>query len=62
MCKSTILEICSGLQESNEIELCCYLQADLVGVADIAHLMLFGEHIQVYQENSIWKISQNVSK
>ncbi|XP_031463095.1 mitotic checkpoint serine/threonine-protein kinase BUB1 beta isoform X2 [Phasianus colchicus] len=37
-------------------------QADLVGVADITHLMLFGEHVQVYQENSIWKISQNVSK
>ncbi|XP_048805303.1 mitotic checkpoint serine/threonine-protein kinase BUB1 beta [Lagopus muta] len=41
---------------------CLPYQADLVGVADIAHLMLFGEHIQVYQENSIWKISQNVSK
>ncbi|KFO11544.1 Mitotic checkpoint serine/threonine-protein kinase BUB1 beta, partial [Balearica regulorum gibbericeps] len=37
-------------------------QVDLVGVADIVHLMLFGDHVQVYQENSIWKISQNVSK
>ncbi|XP_009080371.1 PREDICTED: mitotic checkpoint serine/threonine-protein kinase BUB1 beta [Acanthisitta chloris] len=37
-------------------------QADLVGIADIVHLMLFGEHIQVYQENSIWKISQNLPK
>ncbi|XP_021258780.1 mitotic checkpoint serine/threonine-protein kinase BUB1 beta [Numida meleagris] len=37
-------------------------QADLVGIADIVHLMLFGDHVQVYQENSIWKISQNVSK
>ncbi|XP_035184521.1 mitotic checkpoint serine/threonine-protein kinase BUB1 beta isoform X2 [Oxyura jamaicensis] len=37
-------------------------QVDLVGVADIIHLMLFGDHIQVYQENSIWKISQNVSE
>ncbi|XP_065611634.1 mitotic checkpoint serine/threonine-protein kinase BUB1 beta [Cyrtonyx montezumae] len=36
-------------------------QADLVGIADIVHLMLFGDHIQVYQENSIWKI-QTVSK
>ncbi|XP_041325579.1 mitotic checkpoint serine/threonine-protein kinase BUB1 beta [Pyrgilauda ruficollis] len=37
-------------------------QVDLVGIADIVHLLLFGEHIQVYQENSIWKISQNFSK
>ncbi|XP_010013680.1 PREDICTED: mitotic checkpoint serine/threonine-protein kinase BUB1 beta, partial [Nestor notabilis] len=37
-------------------------QVDLVAIADIVHLMLFGDHIQVYQENSIWKISQNVSK
>ncbi|XP_015718803.1 mitotic checkpoint serine/threonine-protein kinase BUB1 beta [Coturnix japonica] len=41
---------------------CLPYQADLVGIADIAHLMLFGDHIQVYQENSIWKINQNVSK
>ncbi|KAM6069413.1 mitotic checkpoint serine/threonine-protein kinase BUB1 beta isoform 2-T2 [Theristicus caerulescens] len=37
-------------------------QVDLVGIADIVHLMLFGDHVQVYQENSIWKVSQNVSK
>ncbi|XP_063253839.1 mitotic checkpoint serine/threonine-protein kinase BUB1 beta [Prinia subflava] len=37
-------------------------QVDLVGIADLVHLMLFGDHIQVYQENSIWKISQNLSK
>ncbi|NWR35029.1 BUB1B kinase, partial [Tachuris rubrigastra] len=37
-------------------------QADLVGIADIVHLMLFGDHIQVYQENFIWKISQNLPK
>ncbi|XP_066043186.1 mitotic checkpoint serine/threonine-protein kinase BUB1 beta [Chamaea fasciata] len=37
-------------------------QVDLVGIADIVHLMLFGDHIQVYQENSLWKISQNLSK
>ncbi|NWS61501.1 BUB1B kinase, partial [Chunga burmeisteri] len=37
-------------------------QVDLVGIADIVHLMLFGNHVQVYQENSIWKISQNVPK
>ncbi|XP_051477247.1 mitotic checkpoint serine/threonine-protein kinase BUB1 beta isoform X2 [Apus apus] len=37
-------------------------QVDLVGIADIVHLMLFGDHVQVYQENSIWKISQNVPK
>ncbi|XP_054246734.1 mitotic checkpoint serine/threonine-protein kinase BUB1 beta [Indicator indicator] len=37
-------------------------QVDLVGIADIIHLLLFGDHIQVYQENSLWKISQNISK
>ncbi|KAM6205012.1 mitotic checkpoint serine/threonine-protein kinase BUB1 beta isoform 2-T3 [Sarcoramphus papa] len=37
-------------------------QVDLVGIVDIVHLMLFGDHVQVYQENSVWKISQNVSK
>ncbi|XP_061855752.1 mitotic checkpoint serine/threonine-protein kinase BUB1 beta [Colius striatus] len=37
-------------------------QVDLVGIADIVHLLLFGDHIQVYQEDSMWKISQNVSK
>ncbi|XP_069713068.1 mitotic checkpoint serine/threonine-protein kinase BUB1 beta-like [Phaenicophaeus curvirostris] len=37
-------------------------QVDLVGIADIIHLMLFGEHVQVYQENSIWKINHDVSK
>uniref|UniRef100_A0A663M0U5 BUB1 N-terminal domain-containing protein n=1 Tax=Athene cunicularia TaxID=194338 RepID=A0A663M0U5_ATHCN len=37
-------------------------QVDLVGIADIVHLMLFGEHVQVHQENSVWKISQNLSK
>ncbi|KFQ33375.1 Mitotic checkpoint serine/threonine-protein kinase BUB1 beta, partial [Merops nubicus] len=36
-------------------------QVDLLGIADIVHLMLFGDHVQVYQENSTWKISQNVS-
>ncbi|KAM8808104.1 mitotic checkpoint serine/threonine-protein kinase BUB1 beta [Eudromia elegans] len=37
-------------------------QVDLVGIADIVHLMLFGNHVQVYQENFTWKISQNMSK
>uniref|UniRef100_A0A8C8RN64 BUB1 N-terminal domain-containing protein n=1 Tax=Pelusios castaneus TaxID=367368 RepID=A0A8C8RN64_9SAUR len=37
-------------------------QVDLVGIADIVHLMLFGEHLQVYQEDSLWKISQNFFK
>ncbi|KAM6274165.1 mitotic checkpoint serine/threonine-protein kinase BUB1 beta [Porphyrio hochstetteri] len=37
-------------------------QVDLVGIADIIHLMLFGDHVQVYQENFTWKINQNVSK
>ncbi|XP_010225821.1 PREDICTED: mitotic checkpoint serine/threonine-protein kinase BUB1 beta [Tinamus guttatus] len=37
-------------------------QVDMVAIADIVHLMLFGNHIQVYQENFTWKISQNMSK
>ncbi|NWV35394.1 BUB1B kinase, partial [Grantiella picta] len=37
-------------------------RVDLVGIADVVHLMLFGDHIQIYQENSTWKISQNLSK
>uniref|UniRef100_A0A8C3HII9 BUB1 mitotic checkpoint serine/threonine kinase B n=1 Tax=Chrysemys picta bellii TaxID=8478 RepID=A0A8C3HII9_CHRPI len=37
-------------------------QVDLVGIAEIVHLMLFGEHLRVYQEDSLWKISQNFSK
>ncbi|XP_074853069.1 mitotic checkpoint serine/threonine-protein kinase BUB1 beta [Carettochelys insculpta] len=37
-------------------------KVDLVGIAEIVHLMLFGKHLQVYQEDSIWKISQNFSK
>ncbi|XP_006128709.2 mitotic checkpoint serine/threonine-protein kinase BUB1 beta [Pelodiscus sinensis] len=35
---------------------------DLIGIAEIVHLMLFGEHLQVYQEDSLWKINQNFSK
>ncbi|XP_062432761.1 mitotic checkpoint serine/threonine-protein kinase BUB1 beta [Rhea pennata] len=37
-------------------------QVDLVGIADIVHLMLFGDHVQVCQENFTWKIRQNMSK
>ncbi|XP_064019648.1 mitotic checkpoint serine/threonine-protein kinase BUB1 beta isoform X2 [Pogoniulus pusillus] len=37
-------------------------QVDLVGIADIIHLLLFGDHIQVYQENSLWKVNQSTSK
>ncbi|KFV92031.1 Mitotic checkpoint serine/threonine-protein kinase BUB1 beta, partial [Eurypyga helias] len=36
-------------------------QVDLVGIADIVHLLLFGDHLQVCQENSIWKVSRNLS-
>ncbi|XP_061226978.1 mitotic checkpoint serine/threonine-protein kinase BUB1 beta isoform X2 [Neopsephotus bourkii] len=37
-------------------------QVDLVAIADIVHLMLFGDHMQVYQEDCTWKISQNISR
>uniref|UniRef100_A0A8D0HU12 BUB1 mitotic checkpoint serine/threonine kinase B n=1 Tax=Sphenodon punctatus TaxID=8508 RepID=A0A8D0HU12_SPHPU len=36
-------------------------QVDLIGIADIVHLMLFREHLQVYQEGSQWKIKQCLS-
>lgn len=37
-------------------------QVDLLGLADLAHLLLFKEHLQVFWDGSLWKLSQNVSE
>ncbi|KAG8514557.1 Mitotic checkpoint serine/threonine-protein kinase BUB1 beta, partial [Galemys pyrenaicus] len=37
-------------------------QVDLFGIADLAHLLLFKEHLQVFWNGSLWKLSQNVSE
>uniref|UniRef100_A0A6I8P9H3 BUB1 mitotic checkpoint serine/threonine kinase B n=1 Tax=Ornithorhynchus anatinus TaxID=9258 RepID=A0A6I8P9H3_ORNAN len=36
-------------------------QVDLLGIADVAHLLLFREHLQVRQAGSHWTLSQNLS-
>ncbi|XP_006831838.1 PREDICTED: mitotic checkpoint serine/threonine-protein kinase BUB1 beta [Chrysochloris asiatica] len=37
-------------------------QVDLFGIADLAHLLLFKEHLRVCWDGSLWKLSQNVSE
>ncbi|XP_004609822.2 mitotic checkpoint serine/threonine-protein kinase BUB1 beta [Sorex araneus] len=37
-------------------------QVDLFGIADLAHLLLFKEHLQVTWDGSLWKLSQNISE
>ncbi|XP_037358103.1 mitotic checkpoint serine/threonine-protein kinase BUB1 beta [Talpa occidentalis] len=37
-------------------------QVDLFGIADLAHLLLFKEHLQVFWNGSLWKLSQNISE
>uniref|UniRef100_A0A2K5QPB8 Mitotic checkpoint serine/threonine-protein kinase BUB1 beta n=1 Tax=Cebus imitator TaxID=2715852 RepID=A0A2K5QPB8_CEBIM len=37
-------------------------QVDLFGIADLAHLLLFKEHLQVFWDGSFWKLSQNISE
>ncbi|XP_030698817.2 mitotic checkpoint serine/threonine-protein kinase BUB1 beta [Globicephala melas] len=37
-------------------------QVDLFGVADLAHLLLFKEHLQVFWDGSLWRLSQNISE
>ncbi|KAM9062646.1 mitotic checkpoint serine/threonine-protein kinase BUB1 beta [Sarcophilus harrisii] len=37
-------------------------QVDLIGIADLAHLLLFKEHLQVAWDGSHWKLLQNLSK
>ncbi|KAM8907093.1 mitotic checkpoint serine/threonine-protein kinase BUB1 beta isoform 1-T1 [Lycaon pictus] len=37
-------------------------QVDLFGIADLAHLLLFKEHLQVFWDGSLWRLSQNLSE
>lgn len=37
-------------------------QVDLLGIADLAHLLLFKEHLEVIWDGSLWKLSQNISE
>ncbi|XP_068961833.1 mitotic checkpoint serine/threonine-protein kinase BUB1 beta [Petaurus breviceps papuanus] len=37
-------------------------QVDLIGIADLAHLLLFKEHLQVTWDGSHWKLLQNLSE
>ncbi|KAM6202508.1 mitotic checkpoint serine/threonine-protein kinase BUB1 beta [Rhynchocyon petersi] len=37
-------------------------QVDLFGIAELAHLLLFKEHLQVFWDGSHWKLSQNISE
>ncbi|KAB1276825.1 Mitotic checkpoint serine/threonine-protein kinase BUB1 beta [Camelus dromedarius] len=37
-------------------------QVDLFGIADLAHLLLFKEHLQVLWDESLWRLSQNISE
>ncbi|KAJ8776843.1 hypothetical protein J1605_015020 [Eschrichtius robustus] len=37
-------------------------QVDLLGIADLAHLLLFKEHLQVFWDGSLWRLSQNISE
>ncbi|KAL1786700.1 mitotic checkpoint serine serine/threonine-protein kinase BUB1 beta [Sigmodon hispidus] len=37
-------------------------QVDLLGIADLAHLLLFKEHLCVFWDGLLWKLSQNTSE
>lgn len=37
-------------------------QVDLLGIADVAHLLLFKEHLDVFWDGQLWKLSQNTSE
>ncbi|XP_030069564.1 mitotic checkpoint serine/threonine-protein kinase BUB1 beta [Microcaecilia unicolor] len=37
-------------------------QVDLLGIAEIVHLLLFGEQLQVHQEDFKWKLSKIIPK
>ncbi|KAM4690405.1 mitotic checkpoint serine/threonine-protein kinase BUB1 beta [Rhinophrynus dorsalis] len=37
-------------------------QVDLFGIADVVHLMIFKKHLELQQENSVWKISREVPR
>ncbi|XP_018414760.1 PREDICTED: mitotic checkpoint serine/threonine-protein kinase BUB1 beta [Nanorana parkeri] len=35
-------------------------QVDLLGIANVVHLMIFSECLQVHQEDSVWKITKDI--
>ncbi|KAM5235446.1 mitotic checkpoint serine/threonine-protein kinase BUB1 beta [Ctenodactylus gundi] len=37
-------------------------QVDLLGIADLAHMLLFQEHLQVSQDGSRWQLSRSTSE
>lgn len=37
-------------------------QVDLLGIADLAHLLLFKKHLLVFQDGLLWKLSQSTSE
>ncbi|XP_021049014.1 mitotic checkpoint serine/threonine-protein kinase BUB1 beta [Mus pahari] len=37
-------------------------QVDLLGIADLAHLLLFKEHLHVFWDGLLWKLSQNTAE
>ncbi|XP_031227316.1 mitotic checkpoint serine/threonine-protein kinase BUB1 beta isoform X2 [Mastomys coucha] len=37
-------------------------QVDLLGIADLAHLLLFKDHLHVFWDGLLWRLSQNTSE
>lgn len=37
-------------------------QVDLLGIADLAHLLLFKEHLHVFWDGLLWRLSQNTAE
>ncbi|XP_051000331.1 mitotic checkpoint serine/threonine-protein kinase BUB1 beta [Acomys russatus] len=37
-------------------------QVDLLGIADLAHLLLFKEHLSVFWDGLLWKLSRNTAE
>ncbi|KAM8921333.1 mitotic checkpoint serine/threonine-protein kinase BUB1 beta [Pelodytes ibericus] len=35
-------------------------QVDLFGIADVVHLMIFGKHLELHQDDSTWKVSREI--
>lgn len=50
------------LEGQKILENCSPYQVDLLGIADLAHLLLFKEHLHVFWDGLLWKLSQNTSE
>ncbi|CAH6788082.1 Bub1b [Phodopus roborovskii] len=50
------------LEGQKILENCTPYQVDLLGIADLAHLLLFKEHLHVFQDGLLWKLSQSTSE